>query len=84
MRRQSRPRQSVMGQVPLEELANGSHDAIEEFLRGWHVVRLGPRRHPSTHKGAEDASRAIELDQHHPIGYGHCAIALTQLLSRDW
>ncbi len=34
--------------------------------------------------GVEEATRAKELDPHHPMGYGHRAIALTQLPTPDW
>lgn len=33
---------------------------------------------------AKDATRAIELDPDHRMGYGHRALALTQLQTPDW
>ena len=43
-----------------------------------------PLRPLRREKGVEDATRAIELDPDHPMGYGHRAIALTQLPTPDW
>ena len=55
-------------------------DDAGHWRRRAHAHTVAPT--PQPRKGAEDARRAIDLDPHHPMGYGHRAIALTQLRVR--
>ena len=52
------------------------------WRRRAHAHTIAPT--PQPQKGAEDATRAIELDPDHHMGYGHRAIARTQLPTPDW
>ena len=39
---------------------------------------------PEPERGVQDATRAIELDPEHAMGYGHRTIAYTQLPTPEW
>ena len=47
-----------------------------------HAHTIAPT--PEPERGIEDATRAIELDPDHPMGYSHRAIAYTQLPTPEW
>lgn len=68
-------------------LADYSRDRLDPndpglWRRRSHAHTIAPT--PQPEKGVEDATRAIELNPDHAMGYGHRAIVLTQLPTPEW